>query len=250
MEEKPKVLLSCPIYDGKEYVIERYLERIKNLTYSNYDILLVDTSKTNEFAKKIKSQGFNVVKLEYEPNTKVAVCNARNYIRDYVLENNYDYFFSLEQDLIPPIDIIEKLLESNKDVISGWYYITKVPRPCIIKEWTMLNCRFLPKPLTMTDLARNKLMKVFGGSFGVSLIKRKVLEKIKFKVYHLFPHHDDSWFYFDCEKEEFEVWVNTDLLIPHFQDYKWKEIFEKNIKEDLKKMIPKPIESKYMEVEI
>ena len=79
-------------------------------------------------------------------------------------------------------------------------------------------------------------MKCFLGSFGVSLIKRKVLEEIKFKVYVGFVHHADTWFFFDCEKKGFEVWVDTDLLIPHFQDYKWTEIFDKDQEIEKEKM--------------
>jgi len=246
----PKILLAAPIYDGKEYITERYLERIKELTYDNYDILLVDTSKTTDFAKKIKDQGFNVVKLEYEENTKIALVNARNYIRDYILKNNYDYFFSLEQDLIPQKDIIEQLLSHGKEVVGGLYYITEDPRPCLSMEWTMVDMKFIPKQPLMTEMGKERLMKVFLGSFGCCLIHRSVLEKIRFKVYFTFPHHDDTWFYFDCEKEGVGVYVDTDLLIPHFQDYKWGEIFDKNEEDEVKRMIPKELSKKYKEVQI
>jgi len=36
-----------------------------------------------------------------------------------------------------------------------------------------------------------------------------------------------TWFYLDCEKKGIEVYVDTDLLIPHFQDYKWDELVKK-----------------------
>ena len=52
----PKVLVGCPTYEGKEYILDRYIERVKEFTYDNYDILLVDNSKTNDYAKKIKAK--------------------------------------------------------------------------------------------------------------------------------------------------------------------------------------------------
>jgi len=248
----PKILLSCPIYDGKEYITERYLKRIKELTYDNYDILLVDTSKTTDFAKKLKEKGFNVIKLKYEENSKIALCNARNYIREYVLNNNYDYFFSLEQDLIPPKDIIEQLLSHNKEVVGGWYYICQFPntRPCLSREWTMIDMKFTPKPPIMEELGQTELMKVFLGSFGCCLIRRDVLEKISFKILLTFPHHDDTWFYFDCDKNKIGVYIDTNLLIPHFQDYKWKDIFDNNIKHEKELLIPKEVDCKYQEIKI
>ena len=72
MMEKPKVLVGCPIYDGKDYIIDRYIERIKNFTYENYDILLVDNSKTKDFAKKVKDLGVPVVKLKWMENSKLS----------------------------------------------------------------------------------------------------------------------------------------------------------------------------------
>jgi hypothetical protein len=90
----------------------------------------------------------------------------------------------------------------------------------------------------MTELAKDRLFKAFSGSFGCSLIKKEVLEKIKFKVFAGFNHHSDTWFYFDCEREGFEVFVDTDLLIPHFQDYQWENILnrDKEIEQDIMKL--------------
>jgi hypothetical protein len=247
----PRCLISCPIYSGKDYIIERFINRIKELTYENYDILLVDNSKEIDFAKKVKSLGVNVVKLKYDENSKKRLVSSRNYIRDYVLKNDYDYFFSLECDVIPPKDIIEQLLAHDKKVVGGWYYICEEPniRPCLAREWTLVDMKFTYKPIS-NDLAENKLIKVHLGSFGCSLIHRSVLEEIKFKAYPTMPHHDDTWFYFDCEKKGIDVFVDTDLLVPHFQDHKWSEIDKVNRLDDFEKMRLKEEETKYEVINI
>ena len=251
-EDQPKVLLACPVYDGKDYIIERFIKRVRELTYENYDILLVDNSKTNDFAKKIKSLGINVVKLKWDENSKKRLVISRNYIRDYVLENGYDYFFSLECDLVPPRDIIEKLLAHKKKVVGGWYYICAIPyiRPCLAREWTLVNMQFAFKEELFEKMAKTKLMKVLQGSFGCCIIHRDILEQIRFKTYITMPHPEDTWFYLDCEKKGIEVYVDTDLLIPHFQDYKWDELVKKNKIEDLKQMKHKEDEFKYEVVDI
>lgn len=250
--KEPKVLLGCPVYDGKDYIIDRYIERIKELTYPNYDILLVDNSKTVDFAKKIKKLGVNVIKLKWQDNSKKRVVSARNYIRDYALKNNYDYFFSLECDLIAPKDIIEQLLSCKKEIVCGWYYICPHPyiRPCLSREWTMVGGKFqhvLPLPEYM---AKHKLMKCWLGSFGCILIHRSVLEKIKFKTYNIFSHHDDTWFFFDCEKLGFEVWCKTDLLVPHFQKDTWSDTKKKNWNSDFDKMRAREEEYEIEEINI
>jgi len=222
----PKVLLACPTYEGKGYILERFVERIKSLTYSNLDILFVDNSKGKKYFNKIKKLGIPVEKGEWNEQSKIRLTNSQNQLRDRFLEGDYDYFFSLEQDLIPPKDIIEQLIAHDKDVVGGWYYITDVPRPCLSREWKLVDMQFSHTTPVLEDMAKEKLMKCFLASWGCCLIKRKVLEKIKMKVYQTFSQHSDTWFYFDCEKNNFDVYVDTDLLIPHFQDYEWDKILK------------------------
>lgn len=236
MEKLPKILICTPTYEGKGYILDRFVERIKEFTYSNYDILFIDNSKDDEYFNRIKSLGVPVEKSKWHEQSKIRLTNAQNLMRKRFLEGDYDYMFSLEQDLLPPKDIMEQLLAHNKDVVSGWYYITNVPRPCLCREWTLIDMKFFQMSPLLTNMAENKLMKCFSGSFGVSLIKRKVIEEIKFKSYVGFPHHSDTWFYFDCEKKGFEVWVDTDLLVPHFQDYQWGNIMSKDKELDQEKM--------------
>jgi len=233
---KPKILIGIPTYEGKEYILERFIERIKSFTYDNYEILFIDNSKTDDYMNRIKSLGMNCIKSTWDERSKIRLTNAQNLMRTKFLEGDYTHLFSLEQDLIPPKDIIEQLLEHDKDVVGGWYYITETPRPCLSRDWTLIDMKFFPQPPLLIEMGKEKLMKCFLGSFGVSLIKRKVLEEIKFKVYHKFIQHADTWFYFDCEKKGFEVYVDTDLLIPHFQDYKWSKILTQDKEIDKEKM--------------
>jgi len=126
---KPKVLIGCPISDYKRYCIDEYLEGIKNLTYSNFDLFLVDNSETSDFYEEIKSKGIDVERIEYAPSAKERIVKSRNIILDKFLDGDYDYFFSLEMGVIPLTDIIEKLLESNKEIVSGVYF-----KPFIIRD--------------------------------------------------------------------------------------------------------------------
>lgn len=233
-----KVLVCCPTYSGKDYVFDRYIERVKSLTYKNYDILIVDTSKDDSYFEKLKTYDIKVLKGKWDERSKIRMTNAQNMIREELLKGDYTHMLMLESDLIPPKDIIEQLMEHDKSVVSGWYYITKEPRPCLSREWTLVDMKFAQKEPLLVELAKERLYKVFSGSFGCSLIKREVLEKIKFKVFAGFSHHSDTWFYFDCEREGFEVYVDTDLLIPHFQDYKWGDILsrDKEIEMELMKL--------------
>jgi hypothetical protein len=229
----PKVLVACPTNRCKDYILERYIDRIKNLDYPNYDILLVDNSKGNSYFNKIKKLGVRVIKSKYYKDSRRRVVESRNMIRDEVLKNGYEYYFSLEQDVIPRPDILKILVSHKKNVVAGWYFINNpikgmpydTSRPCCSRGWTMYKMKFTYIMPTGELMAKQRLMKSALLSLGVCLIHRKVLEQIKFKYYHHYPnHHDDTWFFFDCEKKKIDLWTDsvtkdTPILIRRFRKF-------------------------------
>ena len=233
-EEHPKVLIACPTWDEKGYILERYLERIDELTYPNFELLMLDNSKTDDYAYVIKQMGVKVRRIKWIEASRQRIAAARNYMRDYFLTGDYDYFFSLEQDVIPPKDVIEQLLAHKKKVVCGWYYISAPPhsRPCLSIEWKRQGNSFAPGTPFLLQMANEKLMKVFLGSFGCMMIHRSVLKKIDFKAYKtpasMKGMYDDTWFSYDCDTEKIDVWCDTTLLVPHFPDYRWHVVREED----------------------
>lgn len=129
-----KVLVGCPTYSGKEYCLKEYIAGINSLLYKNFDVLLVDNSKDESFFKKLveisenweskKSQRLFLKRLPFaskEPRNAIVL--SRNFLREYVLKNGYDYFLSLEADVIPPVDVIERLLSRGKKLSPAFTLI-------------------------------------------------------------------------------------------------------------------------------
>ena len=48
-----RVLVGCPTYEGMAYCLKEYIQAIKNLSFGEYDILLVDNSNTDTYHKKL-----------------------------------------------------------------------------------------------------------------------------------------------------------------------------------------------------
>lgn len=223
---QPKVLIGCPTYESYEYCIQDYLAAVKALTYKNYDLLFVDNSKTDSFAKKLQALGANVKRIPWHEDVKKRIEISRNMLREEVLENNYDYFFSLEQDVIPPQNTIEQLLKHEKDVVAGVYFYPfttqiidqkkkiKVVRDMLIPMVSKphpANSNLM-HPCTLQEVEGDHVFQIRGCGLGCVLIARKVLEKIAFR----FQDRDDAQnFSNDCWEQGFKMYADTGVKCMH-----------------------------------
>jgi len=129
-----KVLVACPNHVVKEYSFQRWIDAVTNLTYPNYDILVVDNSPGGELAERYGAQ-VPIVVLDasdrpeiaidegWSPPTIVRINKSMELIRQHFLAGGYSHWMNVESDVIPPPDVIEVLLESGRggDWISHTY---------------------------------------------------------------------------------------------------------------------------------
>lgn len=105
----PKILVSCPTYDGKEYSIERWVAAVNALDWPSKEILLVDNSETPGFFERwchrVPMLRFTI---HGTPEHKIAASMER--IRKYFLAGNFRWWFNVEADVIVPPDMIRLLL--------------------------------------------------------------------------------------------------------------------------------------------
>ncbi len=227
---KAKVLVGCPTSEHKEYCLNEYINAVKGLSYDNYDILLVDNSETDRYCNKIKSLGINVIKDKYLERARDRIVNSRNIIREYALNNGYDYFLSLEQDVIPPKDIIERLLRHEKDIVSGVYF-TKY----------FINGAFEIKPLLWVNkegfvslqfidddsVKKEKLIRVDACGLGCILIKKDILEKVRFRLFPDKSTFDDMPFCKDLNDKKIQIYSDTSIKCKHLiSGMDWEKIKE------------------------
>lgn len=250
METTPKILIGAPTAAPYSYCLEEYINAVKSLTYKNCKLVLVDNSEKEAYDKEIEKHGVKAIKYpKYIEDSRERLAASRNILRDIVLNENYDYFLSLEQDVIPPKDIIEKLLSHKKDVITGIYY-----KPMIIhlshkgkviksvKKIMPLLCGFVPgiegtiRFYTLDEVQEPGMFKVRSAGLGCMLIHRKVLEKIKFRTTKDTNCHDDAWFSNDVFEKKFDMFVDTSVKCKHLLNKKPKGLFndqEKNFNPNL-----------------
>ena len=253
-----KVLVGCPVSDYHSYCTEEYLNALSSLTYKNHDILLVDNSKEYAFFKYLKGKNVNSIRISFYENPRIRIINSRNILRQRVIDDKYDYFLSLEQDIIPPKDIIEKALFHNKDILTGVYCgnikvgnkirilplvykfspVTRMEEAKNIidnsslkqlKEETNSSYLNMVKAYyTIEELEKeNSPTKIHSCGLGAVLISRKVLEKIEFRFSEKYGGFDDVWFCEDAKKSEFEIYVDPKIKCKHLiknRPWNWKDL--------------------------
>lgn len=229
----PKVLVGSPISDLYEYCFDKFAASRKRLTYPNHDLFFVDNSKEDDFSKKVKNAGLPVTRIPWADKARLRMINSRNLLRKKALEEGYDYFLNLDQDIIPPDDIVERLIRHDKDVVTGVYYnpLTnskgerQLRAVICVKEGDKLRY------LNNKELATPHLIKVHVCGTGCILIHRKVLEKIEFRYDPNDLLFDDSWFVVDAYDEGFEVYADTGAKCQHLileKPWDWGQLLKSN----------------------
>lgn len=237
----PKVLLGIVVYDGKQYIWDKFWANVRNLSYPNLDIVVVDNSRTKKFYSKLKRDNKHVKNARfYHVNrgftSREAQAKSLNKIRSILLDEGYDYFMSIESDLIPPRDVIERLMSHNVDVIGSMYLIgyedskTQVPRPCLFgvevkPNGTVGTFNFPPEK--GFAFFGNGLVPIHGCGIGCSLISRKIMERFRWWYDLNEPvKHSDVLFYMDLHNQGIQVYLDSNMIIPHYNS-KWDDVIDK-----------------------
>jgi len=229
-QDYPRVLVGCPTSDYKAYCLDQYIEAVKSLTYPNYDILMVDNSETDEYYKRIKKLGIPAARSGFEKKARDRIVLSRNMLREKAIKENYDYFLSLEQDVIPPRDIIEKLMSHKKDVVAGVYFLMN-PYFDEHKLRTSIWTNYNPETKQMFRvknefvLSNKVLLDIHATGLGCILISRKALEKIKFRYDKKTEGFDDMFFCKDARDSGFKLYADTGVICKHLtKDWSWEGI--------------------------
>ena len=243
-----KVLVACPTYDGMDYCLDKFLNAIKNLDFQTYDILIVDNSDTEEYySKLLKIDGIKTIRETHKKlDNRQRIVNSRNLILKYAKENSYDYILMMDQDVIPPKEIIKKLLSSEKNLISGIYLNYFAPSgklkilPVAWKSLTQEEFEEIKTKLKLpsfvgknTDMRRHltdeevrsgRVIEVIIPSAGCLLISKKVFEQITYEILDLkkigfqdpnVTTTDDIGFCMNALNGGFKIYCDTSIKCEH-----------------------------------
>lgn len=149
----------------------------------------------------------------------------QNESRRVALAGNYSHLFFVEEDMLIPKDALLNLLKANADVAYGLYCFRRYPH-----TWNAvaaLNTESLTwyaynfgEPSYIRSLW-GSVVPVDGLGFGCTLISRKVLKEIEFRIDWDKPHmdgnisHSDVYFALDCLEAGFTQVCDTSVVCGH-----------------------------------
>jgi hypothetical protein len=233
IKKTSNVLLACPVSNYKNYIFWDWLEHIKKLSYP-VDFIFVDNSKDDLFSNKIKAAGFKCIHLnpDFDDYSKrYSIAASMDYIRAYAVIQKYDYLFSLECDIFPPLDIIERLIKIDNPVSSALYF-TNYGAKSQLMVMRLEKPEFGPSTISRiltTDesflFTDGTIKNVYGAGLGCTLIKNEVLQNIRFRVIPEQHTHHDVIFANDLYKRQIPVKVDTSIICKHVNS-DWTKIFE------------------------
>jgi len=269
---KKKVLVGSPVYQ-KPKILEEFLSSLKNLSRNtiSIDYMFVDDNvdeKSSQLLTDFERDESKVIIIHgkelgiYECNDEshqwddslmLKVANYKNSIINYFIENNYDYLFFVDSDLILHPNLIEHLKIADKDIISEIFWSQwHINRPFEPNVWMFDEYDLVPKRLgeVLSDkemgiretkfLNQLRIPGVYevGGLGACTLLCRDSLKKgVSFEpIKNLTIHGEDRFFCIRAAVLGIDLFVDTHYPAYHIyreQDLAGVKDYVKDCEADL-----------------
>lgn len=145
---------------------------------------------------------------------------ARDEMAKAALVADCDYLFMIDDDMIAPDDLFEKLWESKKDIVAPLAFTRNFPHKPVIyncaEGWDSLaQCEYFVNYAVM-NYPKNQLRQVDAVGFGAVLINVDCFRKMK-APWFMNPYKtgEDINFCYQAKKHGFETWVDTRIKLGH-----------------------------------
>jgi cellulose synthase/poly-beta-1,6-N-acetylglucosamine synthase-like glycosyltransferase len=157
------------------------------------------------------------------------VYTARETAANTFMEGDYDALLFVDSDMKVPIDLLAKLVEADKDIVSGLAFKRFPPyEPCIFNKCERGSTQF------WFDYPKG-LIEIQGVGMACTLIKRKVFEKTPKPWFFPEPNiGEDLAFCIRAKEQGFKIYCDTNLICGHCTTevvtethyLKWRELAE------------------------
>ncbi len=192
-QSNPRILVAIPYHEKKRYALSRVMNAVKELTYHNIEVIM----------------RWDIGVYGGKDNVKI----QREMFRNMALTRNFDYLYFLGADTLPPPDVLERLLNSNKKIIGGVYWgrheaENSVPDGAV--AWIHNKTPQEQREIFLKD----HIIDVNGMGMDAVLFHRSVLQNISWLSW---PQNDDDYPYYDRARElGIKTYIDTGIQCKHY----------------------------------
>ena len=156
--------------------------------------------------------------LDFQYFYGYTISQIRNLIAEW--SKRYDYLFSVDSDIVLPRDALKKMLDADKDIISG-LYIQRIPKTHTLEVYMDTpngGCTNIPHQL----IKNRGVVEIAACGMGAALIKSDVLRKMEYP--HFFYKEaltmndtvsEDVYFCRKARQAGFSVWADASIECDH-----------------------------------
>lgn len=145
---------------------------------------------------------------------------ARERLTEWAVEGNVDYMLMIDDDMIVPMDLFERLYRHNVDVVAPLAFMRVSPhRPVIYRveegyDPLMRSDYYIPH--TVNNYPKDTLVECDAVGFGAALIKMDVVRRME-KPWFMSTtaSGEDLWFCFKAKKAGARVFMDTSTKLGH-----------------------------------
>lgn len=218
------------------------------MAYDNHSLLMIHLGQIAERSKHepVTKDGA-IFEFFHFTAGRMLTPAAREALADNALEAGMDYMLMIDDDMICPMDLFERLYDHNVDVVAPLAFTRNAPHYAVIYE-----CETGTDPVSRQDYfinhyarnyPENQLVRCDAVGFGSALINMDVIKKMK-KPYFMSTcgTGEDILFCYNAQKVGAKVYMDTATKLGHigapviideaYAKHYWKNIEKKNIEKE------------------
>ncbi len=231
----PRILISFPTSDKKDYCVDEFIQQIKSFTYPLYDIFVVDNSKDSKHVRKFWKEGIKAVHEPLNGDFREELARHQNIIKDYFLAGDYDYLMMIESDVFTGECILEKLVSYaevyNAGVVTATYEIDRgEPTLCLtstvdsrlVRSEKLLERSIGYEIMGQGVIPLRKLLsdpdaKLTATGIGCTLFSRFALQDVNFRVDLSLNKRafSDTFIFTDIASKGYEILIDSNIICKH-----------------------------------
>lgn len=169
---------------------------------------------------------------------------ARERLTDWALQAGMDYMLMIDDDMIIPRNMFEKLIRHNVDVVAPLAFMRQPPHKPVIYRVTegydKVRCMEYYVTQIVTNYPKDTLVECDAVGFGSALIKMDAVKKMQ-KPYFMSTTQsgEDLWFCKCAREAGARIYMDTSVKLGHLGDSPviTEETFEKEFNsEEMRKL--------------